>query len=417
MTDSHVLHILAQRPGRTRSGITLEALVRHCVQAGYEQAVVIGVPATDRDITVGDLPASRIFPLTFADNADPKIPAALDFPVPGMSDVMPYESTVYSRMTAAQLEQYESAWRAHLASVRNTLDADILHVHHAWIVASIARQIWPDTPLVLHTHGTALRQAALCPQIATRVRPHIERVDHCVVLHAEHQLAYASTFGIPLDRITVVGAGYREDLFHETHDETTRDTKRILYAGKLSSAKGLPWLLDAFERIRDTEPGATLALAGSGTGDEAAAITARAHGLDGVTLLGALDQAALADEMRASGTFILPSFYEGLPLVLVEAAACGCRLVSTALPGVQQALADPFEDRLLLVALPPMASIDAIDSSHEAQFIEHLADAMRRSIAQHAPPSATLRSRPFTWNAVTQRIEAIWRTLTHISEP
>ena len=112
MTDSHVLHILAQRPGRTGSGVTLEALVRHCVQVGYEQAVVIGVPATDRDITVGDLPASRIFPLTFADSPHQQLPAALDFPVPGMSDVMPYESTVYSQMSPAQLEQYIAAWRA-----------------------------------------------------------------------------------------------------------------------------------------------------------------------------------------------------------------------------------------------------------------------------------------------------------------
>ena len=245
------------------------------------------------------------------------------------------------------------------------------------------------------------------------MRPHIERVDHCVVLYAEHQLAYASTFGIPLDRFTVVGAGYREDLFHEPHDATGRDPKRILYAGKLSNAKGLPWLLDAFERIRVDDASATLALAGSGTGDEAAAITARANELDGVTLLGALDQAALADEMRASGTFILPSFYEGLPLVLVEAAACGCRLVATALPGVQQALADPLEDRLLLVALPPMISIDAIDPAHEAQFIEHLTDAMRRSISQHAPPAAAARCQPFTWHAVTERIETIWHNLTH----
>ena len=132
----------------------------------------------------------------------------------------------------------------------------------------------------------------------------------------------------------------------------------------------------------------------------------------GITLLGALDQPTLAAEMRASGTFILPSFYEGLPLVLVEAAACGCRLISTALPGVQQTLADPFEDRLLLVSLPPMASIDAIDPAHESQFIGHLTEAMRRSIAQHAPPSASVRCQSFTWNAVAQRIESIWHQIT-----
>ena len=48
-----------------------------------------------------------------------------------------------------------------------------------------------------------------------------------------------------------------------------------------------------------------------------------------VTMHGQLDQPALADLMRRCAVCVLPSFYEGVPLVLVEAAACGCRLVST----------------------------------------------------------------------------------------
>ena len=53
---------------------------------------------------------------------------------------------------------------------------------------------------------------------------------------------------------------------------------------------------------------------------------------------------------------VLPSFYEGVPLVLAEAAACGCRLVATALPGVREALAPRFRDRV--IALTPGESVD-----------------------------------------------------------
>ena len=39
-----VLHILAQRPSLTGSGVTLDALVRRAHVAGWEQDVVVGVP-------------------------------------------------------------------------------------------------------------------------------------------------------------------------------------------------------------------------------------------------------------------------------------------------------------------------------------------------------------------------------------
>ena len=47
-----------------------------------------------------------------------------------------------------------------------------------------------------------------------------------------------------------------------------------------------------------------------------------------VTLHGQLNQPQLAVLMRRCGVCVLPSFYEGLPLVLIEAAACGCRIVA-----------------------------------------------------------------------------------------
>ncbi|MCK7512374.1 MAG: glycosyltransferase [Desulfobacterales bacterium] len=38
--------------------------------------------------------------------------------------------------------------------------------------------------------------------------------------------------------------------------------------------------------------------------------------------------------LQAADVFVLPSFFEGLPLVVVESLACGCRVVMTDLPGV-----------------------------------------------------------------------------------
>mgnify|MGYP000532501899 CR=1 FL=1 len=63
------------------------------------------------------------------------------------------------------------------------------------------------------------------------------------------------------------------------------------------------------------------------------------------------DQPALAELMRRCAVLVLPSFYEGVPLVLAEARACGCRLVATDLPDWPAVRMDPDRCRQLFLNL------------------------------------------------------------------
>ncbi len=133
----------------------------------------------------------------------------------------------------------------------------------------------------------------------------------------------------------------------------------VLYAGKLADAKGLPWLLDAVEQVAAARGPFTLHVAGDGQGPEAMTLRARMATLSRqVRFHGRLDQPALADLMRRCAVFVLPSLYEGLPLVLVEARACGCRLVATDLPGVRERLLPILGDDLTLVPPPRLVNAD-----------------------------------------------------------
>jgi glycosyltransferase involved in cell wall biosynthesis len=125
---------------------------------------------------------------------------------------------------------------------------------------------------------------------------------------------------------------------------------------------------------------------------------------------GQLDQAALADLMRRCDICVLPSFYEGVPLVLVEAAACGCRIVSTALPGVIEQIESHLGDRLDLVPLPRLAGVDQPDVEDLPRFVEDLTAALTRALqAEKQIPAPDLGH--FTWDAVFGRVEKIWREL------
>lgn len=399
-----VLHCLSQRPSLTGSGITLAALVRHAAEAGWEQRAVVGVPATDRLQSLGGLAADRIDPLRFGT-------ADLPFAVPGMSDVMPYESTVFSSMTDGGTAAYVDAWRTHLAANVERFSPDIIHSHHVWLMSSLLKDLAPETPVVTHCHATGLRQMALVPRLADRIKTGCARSDAFAVLHRGHAEELGACLAVPEDRIHVVGAGYRDDLFHADGRRKEQEPT-LLFVGKYCNSKGLPQLLEAFEGLVSRLPTLRLHVAGGGAGQEAEALEERMTSMaPKVVLHGRLGQPELAELMRRSTVFVLPSFFEGLPLVLVEALACGCRLVSTELPGVRDEIASRIGDALELVPLPAMAGVDTPDPAGLPAFVDRLSTAIESAL--DAPPLGDLSEtlRPFTWAAVFRRVEKIWTDL------
>jgi glycosyltransferase involved in cell wall biosynthesis len=134
-----------------------------------------------------------------------------------------------------------------------------------------------------------------------------------------------------------------------------------------------------------------------------------------VRLHGQLSQAELAGLMRRSTVCVLPSFFEGLPLVLVEALACGCRLVATALPGVVSELAPRIGAALELVEPPKLAAIDTPHADALPGFVRRLETGLRHAL--EAPPLGDpAETMPealasFTWGAVFGRIEGVWRSV------
>jgi glycosyltransferase involved in cell wall biosynthesis len=154
-------------------------------------------------------------------------------------------------------------------------------------------------------------------------------------------------------------------------------------------------------------------VAGSGGGPEAEALRARMEALGGVILLGQLAQPELARAMRRATVCVLPSLYEGVPLVLVEALACGCRLVATRLEGVESELAPRLGGALEMVEPPPLVGVDTPDPAGLSPFVDRLAVALERALARGSlgDPMTALSGalEIFTWGSVFRRVEAVWR--------
>jgi glycosyltransferase involved in cell wall biosynthesis len=397
----------------TGSGITLDALVREAQRRGWDQHVLCGLPVKQPTPAVGGLPAERVLAVRFGPQGH------LPFPVPGMSDVMPYPSTIWSKMTREQLDRYRAVWRLQVRRTIEAVQPDVVHVNHLWVLGALVKDACEDRPSVLHCHGTGLRQLELCPLLVKEVIAGNRRHDRVLALHDAQAATIREVLGVTSDRVHVVGAGFQEEIFHAA--PAANDASRAghaLYAGKLADAKGLPWLLNAVGKATAARGPFTLHVAGDGQGPEAMSLRARMAALaHQVHFHGLLEQPALADLMRRCAVFVLPSLYEGLPLVLVEARACGCRLVATDLPGIRERLLPVLGDDLTLVPPPRLVNADQPMREDLPAFTEHLAAALAAALDREPVEPGDDILTPFTWRAVFARVEAVWDRLLGEAPP
>jgi glycosyltransferase involved in cell wall biosynthesis len=409
-----ILHLLSQQPGKTGSGVYLQAMTVLAGRAGYRQRAVIGLP--------GGTPLPEVPPLTaedlFAVHFDqPPVP----FRIPGMSDIMPYPSTRFSTFTDAMWKGYLQAFWDALTAAANGFDPDIIHSHHLWLLTALARLRFPDTPICVSSHGTELRQLVNAPQLAPYVLPGCRAVDRVFALHEDNKRQIMTAYGIPEARIQVTGAGFRSDLFRPSKScipGFDREELTIVYAGKISAPKGVPWLIQAMRQIL-TPKGKTVRLllagsAGEGSGEE---IRRQAADLENVVFLGALNQEQLAGILREADVFVLPSFFEGLPLVVVESLACECRVVVTDLPGLDSWMPEGLcADRVVeKVPLPHLIGPDTPAPEDLPRFVDDIADALSHQLEMAAAcrgeAGIACRVAGLSWEGVFEKIQAAYLEL------
>jgi glycosyltransferase involved in cell wall biosynthesis len=112
---------------------------------------------------------------------------------------------------------------------------------------------------------------------------------------------------------------------------------RLLFVGRLAAAKGLQILLDAVADVG----GATLDIAGDGSDRKRLEERANALNiLDRVKFLGYQSQQQVRELLKQADVFVMSSFAEGVPVVLMEAMAAGIPVVATRIAGIPELVQD-----------------------------------------------------------------------------
>ncbi len=143
-------------------------------------------------------------------------------------------------------------------------------------------------------------------------------------------------------KLHIVHCGVELGLF-EMKKHEGRGT-RLLFVGRLAEQKGLPILLDALAKVE----GATLDIAGDGP--ERKMLEEKVNELniyDRVRILGYQSQPQVRALLRQADVFVMSSFAEGLPVVIMEAMAAGVPVVATWVAGVPEIVRDKHNGLLI----------------------------------------------------------------------
>jgi glycosyltransferase involved in cell wall biosynthesis len=237
---------------------------------------------------------------------------------------------------------------------------DVFHAHLGWPLACrlgliAARAV--RVPLVV---ATAHLHVQLCGVRMVRAKRWLQQacIDQYMAVSREVESKLTGEIGVPRQKVLVVYNGIAAAPTESARHQALRAAllagqaghRLILTAARLHAQKGYGFLLRAATAL----PDCVFALAGEGPDAQRLSSMAAQLGVsDRVRFLGHRDD--VRDLMACCDLFVLPSLYEGLPLVALEAMAAGKPVIATAVGGTDEAVQDGITGLLV-----PAGDADAL---------------------------------------------------------
>jgi glycosyltransferase involved in cell wall biosynthesis len=213
-------------------------------------------------------------------------------------------------------------------------------------------------PVVLHLHAAQLKQfySGLPAWLRALTRATFQAANAVVVLGEQARQFVLTDLHVPADRVEILLNGVPENPVPKQARDPQQPFK-LLFLGNLMERKGVSDLLKALASplLQERAGQWHASFAGGGDVDHYRQLAA-SLGLTGqVTFVGWADQAKAASLIAAADTLALPSYDEGLPLVILEALAKGVAVIATPVGEIPSALTN--EQNCLMV---PAGDVDAI---------------------------------------------------------
>jgi glycosyltransferase involved in cell wall biosynthesis len=249
----------------------------------------------------------------------------------------------------------------------------VLHSHmlHANLMARAVRLFAPIPAVVSTIHN--IYEGGRLRMLGYRLTNGL--VDHMTIISQAAADRFIRERIVPSALLEVVPNGVDTERYHGVPAGTREHLRASLgltsefawlAVGRFETAKDYPTMLRAFNRVRPRRPDAVLLLVGRGSLQAETQALAASLGLeDRVRFVGTRED--VPEFMTVADGYVMSSAWEGMPMVLLEAAAAGLPIVATRVGGNQEVVQDgatgflvpPVDDQALaaamlrLMGLPP----------------------------------------------------------------
>jgi colanic acid/amylovoran biosynthesis glycosyltransferase len=227
----------------------------------------------------------------------------------------------------------EAAW---LVQRLQCLEIDHLHAHFGTNPAAVALIVraWGGPRFSFTVHGPDEFDAPMALSLPAK----IEAASFVAAIssYGRSQLMRWSSPDC-WGRIGVVRCGLDRDFLDASLEPVAAGSTEFVCVARLSAQKGLPLLIAACEQLRASGERFSLTIIGDGEMRTTleAEIARRKLG-EVVRLAGIQTAEEIRQHLKRARAFVLPSFAEGLPVVIMEALALGRPVISTAIAGIPE---------------------------------------------------------------------------------
>ncbi len=208
-------------------------------------------------------------------------------------------------------------------------------------------------------------------------------------------------YGLNQDGISIVSNGVDENIFYPNKNGTNNDIKYIMYAGRIEREKGLFDIIESANIICSKRADISFIIAGDGRDSNRLKKKIKKIGLQKrFIFLGQIEKDQMIKLYQNATLFILPSYREGLPTVLLEAMSCGLPIIATDVRGNRDLITNGKNGLLIPPKDPKKIAETILTLLNDKKLMKQLGNNARKTIIKN-----------YTWNAVSNKFLKCYESL------
>jgi len=260
----------------------------------------------------------------------------LDFDIPVFASHPLSKGVVFGELTDAQRLDYIRVFKEKIEREISLFNPDIVHVHHGWIIASILADT--GLPYVITLHGTeyyAFERFAEYRELALKG---LHGAKIVMALTEKERDQAIQAYGLDPSKVVIVTSGTDTNTFKpikvdkeellKRYSISERDKPVVFFGGRLTDQKGIDTLLKASKIYSQSDESPITIIAGDGALKEQLEELARELKLEGVYFIGNQNHQQMVELFNLADVAALPSIFEPLGLIAIEAMACGTPVIA-----------------------------------------------------------------------------------------